>query len=231
MGELKEKMQRKMELNNLSHRTIQIYLYHMKKFVGHYGKSPELLGKEEIEEYLHSLFRQKASTSGLVQAYSALKYFYSNILERTWVLETIPRPNAEKKLPVVLSLTEVRTLLECVGNYKHQTVLMLIYSGGLRLQEGLHLKIKDIDSDRMQIRVERGKGKKDRYTLLSLIMLKRLREYYRSYKPKYWLFPGREEKPICSSTIQKVFQKAKKKLGLPNQPPYTHCGIVSLLTF
>ena len=131
MGELKEKMLRRMELKNFSKRTIQIYLYQMQRFVVHYGKSPEKLGKEEIEEYLHYLLREKTSGSGMAQAYSSLKFFYSDCLERPWELEKIPRPKTEKKLPVVLSKKEVKSLLESVLNYKHKTILMLIYSSGL----------------------------------------------------------------------------------------------------
>jgi site-specific recombinase XerD len=230
MGELRSKMQMAMELKNFSKRTITIYQFHMKRFVAHNGKSPKLLGKEEITEYLHFLLRQKISLSGMVQAYSAIKFFYCTVLERPWELDKIPRPKTEKRLPIVLSLKEVRNLLESVGNFKYQTVLMTIYSAGLRLQEGLQLKLKDIDSDRMEIRVEQGKGKKDRYTLLSNVLLKRLREYYKVYKPKDLLFPGKEGNPVCSSTIQRLFQRAKKKPALLNQRPFTHCGIASLLT-
>jgi site-specific recombinase XerD len=231
MGELRSKMQRTMELKNFSKRTITIYQFHMKRFVAHYGKSPALLGKEEITKYLHFLLKQKISLSGMSQAYSAIKFFYCTVLERPWELEKIPRPRSVKKLPVVLSLKEVRTLLESAGNFKYQTVLMTIYSAGLRLQEGLQLKLKDIDSDRMEIRVEQGKGKKDRYTLLSDVLLVRLREYYKVYKPKDLLFPGKEENPVCSSTIQRIFQRAKKKPRLLNRQPFTHYDIVLPLTF
>lgn len=231
MGELQEKMLRRMELKNFSNRTIEIYLYCLRKFVKHYGISPEKLGKEEIENYLYFLLQQKSSSSAMAQAYSALKYFYSDCLERPWELDKIPRPKIEKRLPIVLSLKEVKNLLCQVFNSKYKTILMIIYSGGLRLNEALHLKLKDIDSHRMEIRVEQGKGKKDRYTLLSKFMLEKLREYYKEYKPAYWLFPGREEKPVCNSTVQRVFQKAKKKRELKKMQQYTHCDIVLRHTY
>ncbi len=233
MGELQEKMLRRMELKNLSKRTIVLYLYHVKKYVRYYGKSPDRLGKEEIEKYLHYLFHQKTSSSGMAQAYSALKFFYSDCLERPWELGKIPRPKTEKKLPVVLSFEEVRSVFNCLSNRKYKVALMTIYSGGLRLSEALNLKPKDIDGQRMEIRVEQGKGKKDRYTLLSKVALKNLREYYKIYKPIYtaenysdFLFPGKNGKPMNSSTLQKAFKQAKKKLGLKKMQQYTHYATV-----
>jgi site-specific recombinase XerD len=222
MGELREQMLRRMELRNFSRRTVTIYLYHMKKYVKYYGKSPDKLGKEEIEKYLHYLLQSKTSSSGMAQAYSSLKFFYSACLERPWELDKIPRPKAVNKLPIVLCLEEIKDIFQNVSNQKYKTALMIIYSAGLRLSEALNLKIKDIDSRRMEIRIEQGKGNKDRYTLLSDVMLKRLREYYKEYKPTYWLFPGKEGKPISKSTLQKVFGRAKKKLRLKKMQPYTH---------
>ena len=197
----------------------------MKKYVKYYRKSPDKLGKEEIEKYLHFLLQSETSNSGMAQAYSSLKFFYSTCLERTWELDKIPRPKTVNKLPVVLCLEEVKEIFQNISNTKYQTALMIIYSAGLRLSEALNLKIKDIDSRRMEIRVEQGKGNKDRYTLLSDVMLKKLREYYKEYKPTYWLFTGKEEKPISSSTIQKVFGRAKKKQRLEKMQQYTHYAI------
>lgn len=203
----------------------------MKKYVRYYAKSPDKLGKEEIEKYLHFLYQQKVSVSAMVQAYSALKFFYANCLERPWELNKIPRPHSVKRLPIVLSPGEVKSILEHVVSLQYRTILMLIYSSGLRLSEALHLKIQDIDSSRMEIRVEQGKGKKDRYTLLSEIMLNKLREYYKEHKPSDWLFAGKEGKLISNSTIQKIFIKAKKKRASEKKRQYTHCDIVLPLTF
>ena len=222
MGELREKMLRRMELKNYSRKTIQLYLYHMKKYVAYYGKSPDRLGKEEIEKYLHYLYEQNVSRSAMTQAYSSLKFFYTECLERSWELDKILRPKSNKKLPVVLSPQEVRNILQQVNNPKYKTVLMIIYSGGLRLSEALNLKLKDIDGNRMEIRIEQGKGKKDRYTLLSEIMLSKLREYYKKYKPSDWLFPGREGNQLSKTTIQKLFIKAKKKPVSEKMRQYTH---------
>lgn len=225
MGAFKDQMVIKMELRNLSKRTIEVYLFHMKKFVSYYSQSPDRLGQTEVEKYLHSFYENKKSTSGLVQAYSSLKFFYKEVLGKGEVVGKILRPKTERKIPVVLSLAEVKRVIENVKNYKSQTVLMTIYSAGLRLNEALSLKIKDIDSDRMQIRVEQGKGRKDRYTLLSKVLLERLREYYKSYRPKENLFVGKEGKPLNDSTIQRAFNESKKKRESSKRLQFTLSGI------
>ena len=161
----------------------------------------------------------------MAQAYSAIKFFYSDCLERAWELDKIPRPKIQKRLPAVLTQEEVKNIFQHVVNTKYKIALMLIYSAGLRLSEALHLRLTDIDSKRMEIRVEQGKGKKDRYTLLSNLILNKLREYYKEEKPNYWLFTGKNGNPICSSTIQRVFGKAKKKLRLAKKHQYTHYAI------
>lgn len=226
MGELQEKMLRRMELKNYSKKTIQLYLYHMKKYVRYFGKSPARLGKEEIEKYLYYLYEQKTSRSAITQAYSALKFFYTICLERSWELDKVLRPRPSKKLPIVLSPLEVKNILKQVNNQKYKTILMIIYSSGLRLSEALNLKVKDIDGKRMQIRVEQGKGKKDRYTILSEIMLNKLREYYKKYKPSEWLFPGKNGKQLSKTTVQRLFVKAKKKRVSEKKQQYIHCGTV-----
>lgn len=230
MGILKDQMVMKMELKNFSKRTIQVYLFQMKKLVMYYGKSPDLLGQADVERYLHSFYGNKKSLSGLVQAYSSLKFFYTEVLGKGEVVEKILRPKTERKMPVVLSLSEVKRLIENVKSYKPQTVLMTIYSAGLRLGEAITLKIKDIDSGRMVIRVEQGKGRKDRYTILSKILLERLREYYRAYRPpegkKEYLFAGKDGNPINCSTIQRAFNESKKKPVSQNQPLFIPYAIV-----
>jgi len=231
MGVLKDKMVMKMELKNFSKRTMEVYLFQMKKLVRYYGKSPDLLGEAEVEKYLHSFYENKKSTSGLVQAYSSLKFFYKEVLGKGEVVGKILRPKIERKIPVVLSLAEVKRVIENVKSYKSQTVLMTIYSAGLRLSEALSLKIKDIDSSRMTIRVEQGKGRKDRYTLLSKVLLERLREYYKTYHPKEYLFAGKDGKPINDSTIQRAFNESKKKRESPKTLQFTLSGIALQLIY
>ena len=166
MGELRRKMKMDMELKGLSLRTIQTYLSWMKKFTLHYGRSPKELGDDEVRNYLHFLLKEKkVAQASINQAYSALKFFYEKTLGRTWNGEKIPRSKVPKKLPTVLSKEEVQSIFSSTKNLKHLAILMTIYSGGLRVNEATHLKLTDLDSQRMMIKV-RGKGNKERYTLL-----------------------------------------------------------------
>ena len=215
MGKLSDQMKMDMELKNFSPRTIGCYLDCMKKFTVHFGRSPVEMGDDEIREYLHHLIKQKkASQSAVNQNYSALKLFYETTLQRPWNTLKIPRGKQRKRLPVVLSTEEVESILSAVHNLKHRAILTTIYSGGLRVSEAAHLKVADIDSKRMAIRV-RGKGDKDRYTLLGDRTLEILRFYWKMCRPEEWLFPGRiKEKPISVSSIQRVFKKALHESGI-----------------
>lgn len=142
------------------------------------------------------------------QAISAIKFLFQNVIEKQ-ITEFLPRPKREIKLPNVLSQEEVFKILQALDNKKHKTLLFLIYSSGLRVGEVTRLKIEDIDSTRMLLHVKQGKGKKDRYTLLSEIALSQLRRYYMLYKPEIWLFPGgKEGDHITERTVQRVFEDA-----------------------
>ena len=194
MGKLYDQMKVDLELKNLSPRTRSYYLSWMRSFALHFHRSPEEMGDQEIREYLHYLIQEKkASQSGVSQAYSALKFFYETTLKRNWNGYRIPRAQRGKRLPVVLSQPEIQVIFSAVGNLKHRTVLMTIYSAGLRLSEVVHLKVSDVDSQRMTIRVQQGKGQKDRYTLLAQRTLDILRDYWKEYRPSGWLFPGKPE--------------------------------------
>jgi integrase len=161
---------------------------------------------------------KKVSTSNINIGYCGLRFFYEKVLHRKWNIERLPHPKVEKRLPVVLSREEVQQILESVHKLKYRVMLMISYAAGLRVSETAKLKLTDIDSKRMLIRVEQGKGKKDRYTLLSDKLLENLRNYYRTYRPKTWLFPGkRPDQPIRVEGIQKAFQRAKKKPVLANR--------------
>ena len=210
MGELREKMRRELELANYSSRTQKIYLDRVKEFVKYFNKSPEEMGTNEIKEYLHYLITEKKlSTATINQTYSGLKFFYEKVLNSEWEFKSIPRSKLDKKLPVVLSIDEVKSLLNSPSNLKHRTILAVIYSAGLRVSEAAKLKITDIDSKRMMIRLEHTKGAKDRYTILSKVAMDLLRIYWQYYNPNYWLFPGQQpNKPVSARTIQKVFENS-----------------------
>ena len=220
MGELKKKMKKDMELKNLSERTIKTYLGCMKNFARHYGKSPDQMDDEAVRDFLYYLLKEKNSSQAAIsQHYSALKFFYQTTLGRDWDALKIPRSRRIKKLPIVLSLEEVRDILNRVEDLKNRAILMTIYSGGLRLREALKLKVSDIDSQRMMIRVCQGKGNKNRYTLLGKRALDILRLYWKRYRPKDLLFPSRirEGQPIDSSGVQKAFREALSKTTIRKQ--------------
>jgi len=216
MGALYDQMKMDLELKNFSPKTITCYLTCMVNFVRHYGRSPVEMGEEEIRKYLHYLITEKkVSQSFINQAYSALKFFYEVSLERPWNTNRIPRSKIRKKLPVVLSMQEVQSLLASVENLKHRAILTTIYSGGLRLGEVTKLRASDIDGERMTILVQQGKGNKDRYTVLGRKTLELLRLYYKTYRPGEWLFPSKDPaQPLSGSSVQRVFKKALHRAGI-----------------
>lgn len=233
MGKLRDKMVMDMELRNFSPKTIIAYLGHMVAFTKKFSKSPADMGIDEIREYLHYLkIEKKSSWSNINIAYSALKFFYVKTLHREWDIAWIPRQKSEKKLPVVLSCSEVKMIFDSISNLKHRAILMTLYSAGLRVSETAHLKITDIDSKRTLIRVNQGKGKKDRYTLLSKTLLEVLRHYYLKYHPTIWLFPGRKnDSPIGVATIQAFFKRAKKNAVSERLRQFIHFAIVLQLIY
>jgi integrase/recombinase XerD len=216
MGRLYDQMKMDLELKNFSPKTVSCYLACMVHFVRHYGRSPVEMGEEEIRNYLYFLIKEKeVSQSSINQAYSAMKFFYETTMGREWNGVKIPRMKNRKKLPAVLSKEEVHCLLESLSNLKHRAILTTIYSGGLRVGEATRLKVSDIDGKRMMIRVEGGKGNKDRYTLLGNRALSDLRQYWSAYRPVEWLFPGSDpSKPISVASVQSAFRQAVKRSGI-----------------
>jgi integrase/recombinase XerD len=219
MGRLQDEMKMDMELKNLSLRTMETYLGCVRGFATHYGKPPDEMGYNEIRDYLYYLLKdKKASQSAVNQAYSALKFLYQTTLRREWDTFKIPRCKMRKRLPVVLSGHEIERLFSVTGNLKHRAILMTIYSGGLRLGEATNLRVSDIDSERMTIRVRQGKGNKDRYTLLGRRTLEILRVYWKVYRPVERLFPSRRlDQPISHSSVQRVFKGALHKAKIKKQ--------------
>ena len=213
MAKYYPEMLMEMELRNFSPKTIRAYVGHVSAFAKMFGKSLEQLGENEIRHYLHHLRTvKKVSTSNINIGYCALRFFYEKVLHREWNTDRLPHPKVEKRLPVVLSREEAQQIFDAICEQKYRVMLMTIYAAGLRVSEAAKLKVVDIDSKRMLIRVEQGKGKKDRHTLLSDTLLENLRNYYKVYRPQLWLFPGkRPEQPIGVGSIQKAFQRAKKK--------------------
>jgi integrase/recombinase XerD len=232
MSALEEKYKMNLELKGYSILTQEAYIRSIKKYREWYRKSPELLGTNEIREYLHRLVMEShGSTVDVV--YSALKFLYVNTLGRNWDPILIPRTKKGKTLPVLLSRSELRDMFQMERNLKHKALLFTLYGAGLRSSEASNLQISDIDSQNMQIRVRQAKGKKDRYTLLSEQNLKILRMYWLLCKPRVWLFPGATpNQPITRRTIHRIFQRAKQKANIHKKvTPHTlrHCFATHLL--
>jgi site-specific recombinase XerD len=223
MERLYDQMKRDLELKNLSPITRSYYLRRVREFAVHFQRSPEEIGNDEIRAYLHHLIKdEKVSQAVISQTYSALKFLYETTLRRDWNGLRIPRAKMARKLPVVLSQEEVGAILSAVKNLKHRTLLAVIYSGGLRVHEATNLRVSDIDSDRMMIRICHGKGGRDRYTLLARHTLEMLRDYWRQYRPTDWLFPGKPAtRPICARGIQIVFRQALDRAAI-TKPATVH---------
>ncbi len=194
MGKLREKMTEDMKLNGLSESTQLAYIKQVKLYALHYNQSPDKLTEEELRKYILYLQEiRKVSNATLIQAVSALKFFYRHTLNLTWRTLEVVRIKKEKKLPVILSKDEVLQILNATENLKHEALLATIYSAGLRISEAVRLRIDDIDSKRMLVRVVQSKNQKDRYSILAVKTLELLRQYYLKYCPKYWLFPGQKK--------------------------------------
>ena len=216
MSKLRKKMISLMEAQNYSKSTIKLYVHAVKELAIFYSCCPSGLSDEQISSYLGSLRKKGCSWSTVHAHFSGIKWFYTRVLDREWNHRMLARPRREKRYPEILSKSEVRSLLDSIDNLKHRTAMMLMYSGGLRIGELVTLKVKDIDSGRMMIRIEEGKGKKDRYTLLSPSVLVELRNYWRYYRPMTeWLFESQDRKSHWSiRSAQKVFKKAVAKAGI-----------------
>lgn len=213
---IRDKFIEHMELFGLSKQTQRSYINGVKGLAKHHNQSPETLSDDQVRAYFrHLILERKLARTSCGTYLSGITYFFRHICnhEVDDRFGLPPRPRG-RKLPSVLSMEEVSRLLSCVENFKHRVLLKTIYSAGLRVSEAIRLKPEHIESDpsRMMIRVEQGKGRKDRYTVLSEKLLCELREYWRKYSPVHWLFPGQKpDSHITSSTASSAMYGAKKK--------------------
>lgn len=215
MTPLRRRMIEDMRLRNLAERTIETYVERVAAFARHFAASPEHLGHEDIRTFLLHLVARKASWSLVNQTRCALRFLYRYTLKRPWVDDGVACSKVPRKLPVVLSLDEVAQLFAAVAGLKHRAILMTAYAAGLRLSEVVALRIEDIDSRRMVLRVRQGKGRKDREVMLSPRLLEILRLYWRAERPRDYLFPGRDpDRPISPTSVQKICKAALKASGL-----------------
>lgn len=216
MTPLRNQMIRELELARKSPRTIEAYVSAVAQLAAHFGRSPDQISVEEIRDFVHYLVTaRKCAYSTVNQKLAGLKFFYRHVLGREEFDLRVPAKRS-RRLPEPLSREEVARLLQAAEyNPKHRMLLVTAYAAGLRASELVHLQLADIHSERMLIRVNQGKGLKDRYTLLSPKLLSELREYWKLYRPAKWLFPGRlPTEPLTSGSAQEVFYKAKRLAGL-----------------
>jgi site-specific recombinase XerD len=226
-----------LQLRNRSPRTIEAYISHVARFAKFHGRSPELLGPEDVRAYQIHLRESGASWSLFNQAVCAFKFLYAVTLRVDWPVAHIPYGHRPRALRVVLSQDEVVRLLAAVDNVVYRMALLTAYAAGLRITELVMLKAEHIDSARMLLHIELGKGQKSRLVPLSEVLLAHLRDYWRNGRPKVkgspWLFPSEDPaKPIDTTTIQKACQRACAAAGLTKHAtPHTlrHCYATHLL--
>lgn len=216
MGEYRDRMRRDLEIRGLAARTCDAYVRAMAGLVRHYMRSPVDLGPDEINWYQHHLIHErKVSYSTFNIAVCAFHFFYTHTVPVEWSVDRVPYRRKPKRLPVILSRDEVVRILVVVGPLKHRVILMTIYGAGLRLREALGLRVTDIDSGRMTLRVRCGKGAKDRYVPLSPVLLRTLRAYWRAERPAEVLFPGNKPgRSLHPRTVQKILEKAAARADI-----------------
>ncbi|MFC2103925.1 tyrosine-type recombinase/integrase [Bacteroidota bacterium] len=207
------KFKQYLENKRYSKSTIDNYVLHVKHMLNYFcGENPEELTNEDVDKYVHEfIIRGQRSASFQSVAISALKKFFGIVRNIYIDIEDFERPKKGRNLPSVFNQKEIKRLLDATTNIKHKLILSLIYSSGLRLGEAVNIKINDIDTRRKLICIRQAKGKKDRYSLLSLSIIPLLKIYYDTYKPKIWLIENKEGEQYSKSSIQKIFRKSKAK--------------------
>jgi site-specific recombinase XerD len=215
-SELRRKFENYLILNRLAEKTQEAYINAVADLAKHYNQSPEKLTDEQIQQYLVHLIRhRKLSWSSCNVNFSGLHCFYKRFLNRPQSEFSIPPRPRQKKLPEILSRQEVLKLINAADDVCPRALLMITYGSGLRVSETVHLKPHHIESDRMLVRVEQAKGRKDRYTLLSQKALDQLRIYWKAMRPEKWLFYGRDKaQPMHITTAQKIYYRTQKAAGI-----------------
>jgi integrase/recombinase XerD len=215
-SELRTKFENYLIVHRKAPKTQQAYLSAVKGIANYFNRPPDELTSEQIQDYLaHLITERKLSWKSCNVAFCALQCFYVKFLKRSSMEVNIPPRPRQRKLPDIFNKTEVARLIENAKDLRHRAVLMMVYGSGLRVSEVVKLKAEHIDSQRMLVRVEQSKGRKDRYTLLSQKALEVLRLYFRYYHPSTYLFVGKDKNgPLPIATAQKMYTYAKRKAGL-----------------
>jgi integrase/recombinase XerD len=221
---LRERMIEDLQLHGLAKNTQARYVEAVRHLAEYHRKPPDQITEEELRQYFLYLTNvKKVAPSTLRIALCGIRFFYENTLHRQWTILHLVQPPKDRKLPVVLTIDEVRRILKCVHNQRFRVCLSTIYACGLRIQEGVHLQVKDIDAERGVVHIRNGKGGKDRYIPLPEQILKILRQYWVTHRHPVWIFPSRMEaghrvkaatKPIAVRSVQQVFEYALQESGV-----------------
>lgn len=219
MTELRKRMIEDLQLHGLAESTQTSYIDSVRKLASFYDRSPALLSEEEIRHFFLYLIKEKQLSKSTITIYlSGIKFFYEKTLKRTWPVFKLIRPKKRRKLPVVLSIEEVREFLSLVQKPLYRMALTTIYSCGLRLSEGTHLRVTDIDSKRMVVRLIDSKWGKDRYVPLPDRTLEILRKYWVIERPRPWLFPAKNhQNHVSKNSIQSVFRATLSQSSIGKQ--------------
>ncbi|MBE9510590.1 MAG: site-specific integrase [Bacteroidetes bacterium] len=234
MTELRKRFTQDLQLRNFSERTVEAYVRAVRQLAEHFNKTPDTITEEELKEYfIHNRNVRKWSRSASTISICGIKFFFIHTLGKEWTTFKLVRPPKEKALPEILSMKEVKRIFSCIKMDYHRICLKIIYSLGLRLQEGTHLQVSDIDSDRMFVHVHKGKGAKDRLVPLPNATLKFLRKFWKTHRNPNFLFPapGRgkgaklmstNNKPVPKSSIQIAFQEACQRAKINKKVSVHH---------
>jgi len=227
-----EKTIKALQLNGKGERTQECYARAVRMLSEFYEKTPDLVSEEELQEYfLHRKNVNKWAPNTMRICYCGIRFFFEHVLKRDWHILNLIRAQNERRLPAVLSIEEVRSILNCINTFHNYAFLTTVYSCGLRLQEAMYLEVSDIDGDRMMIHVHRGKGAKDRYVPLPNSTLTILRNHWRNHGNPKLIFPaiGRNGKngratttPMAKSSVQGAFRRAKKQAGIHKRRVSVH---------
>ncbi|MBU1183499.1 MAG: tyrosine-type recombinase/integrase [Proteobacteria bacterium] len=212
MGEFRDRFERDLQIRGYAENTVKQYVYCVRNLVKHFMRPPDELSVDDINDFQLHLTKERQVAWATFNIYVfAMRFFFLQTLKKDWEITAIPYQKTGRKLPEILNGPELNALFKAVANIKHRAILMTTYSAGLRVSEVVHLQVSDIDSQRMVIRVEQGKGCKDRYVPLSKALLPVLRQYWKAARPPVWLFPGQHpDMPLTRSSVERVFKKAKK---------------------
>ena len=227
MTHLRKMMLEELQRRNFAKTTVQYYLQAVEEFAAYFGKPPDQLNHDHLRQYpAHLLTERKLQPRTARLHVCALRFFFNKTLQRRLPPDDIPYPRAPRRLPVILSVEEVARLIDSARNLLDRTMLMVLYSTGMRNAEMRNLQVNDIDSKSMLIHIQHGKGGRDRFVPLSCKLLETLREYWRWMKPKTWLFPGtvhnwRADKPLTPKVVWDACKFAAKQAGIEKRV-YAH---------